>query len=139
MIYDFSSISDIQSKFGQFNKDILNKEQDFVILVHATWCGHCTRLLPLWKDCIKKSKLNIVNVESDALNHLKEKNQSHMFTKFLDENVQGYPTLLKVENNKIVPFEGERDPSSLKKFLTAKKKTAKNDASKILEKYAQKK
>lgn len=134
MIYDFSSTSELQKTFDEFNKNVLRNQQNFVLLVHATWCGHCLRLMPIWKDCTKNhSKLNIVNIDSEVYNHLQKNNKSHIFTRFLDENVQGFPTLLKIENKRIIPFEGDRDKTSIKKFLKNK-----SLQSEILKKYAHK-
>lgn len=71
-------------------------------------CGHCDKMKPEWKK-FKASYTGPIE--------LKEVEQAQM-TDQQKEWVQGFPTLVLVENGKVLKtFEGERTEAGFKSFL----------------------
>jgi thiol-disulfide isomerase/thioredoxin len=99
-------------------------------LIHADWCGHCQRLMPEWNamktdmiqngfdenkiyqieaaDGDKQSKIDSVN---GTLDRNIENNQ-------LVEN--GYPSIFKVDGNRIYYYSGNRTPAEMKQWFLQK-------------------
>lgn len=81
-----------------------------VVFYHAPWCGFCTTFKPEFKkfeDMIKKNGIN-VNIEQVEFNDGTKEDCSFL---------NGYPTVLFIKNNKIVPYNGKRDAKSLYEFV----------------------
>lgn len=135
MLYDFSNKDSFDMQFKHFEDKNLYPQKDFVILVYAEWCGHCQQMKPLWdKECAETNRKTIVNLDSDVMKHLIESKKSHQFSNFISENVQGYPTLMKIVNKKTHLFDGKRDSKSLNEFINNKD----SEISRIVKKYAHK-
>lgn len=76
MVYlEFSSAEDVTAKKLKLLEDIAHNDNT-VVLHHANWCGHCQVFKPEW-ELFKKGnkKVNIVSIESGALNKLRENNK----------------------------------------------------------------
>lgn len=90
-----------------------------IYFFHADWCPHCKKALPEWESfkqtnngkMINGYKLNCVDVnctnEDDA-------NTTQYINKF---NVEGYPTIKMLKDNKVIDFESRITTSSLNSFL----------------------
>jgi thioredoxin-like negative regulator of GroEL len=95
----------------QINNLLLN-ERKIIVLYYSAFCVHCRDLLPLWIKIIKKyvkSKIKIVNVESDNIKYVKKK--------FRDA-IEGYPTIMKYKYGKPVEeFISKKNYKNLKKFI----------------------
>ena len=99
------SVSDAVSA-SKYSKNV--KKGPWIVLFYANWCGHCTHMKPEWNKF--KSSYNR-DVE------LKEVEQAQMTDQQKDW-VQGFPTLVLVENGKVLKtFEGERTSAGFKAFL----------------------
>lgn len=88
-----------------------------IVLVHASWCGHCHTLRGVvegntdseWSQFVEKAKdkVNIFDVEAKAY----EKVKSDVFS------VVGYPTIFKFENGESKEYDGERNAESILEFV----------------------
>jgi len=104
----------------EFNKDsekdvhkILKQHNNVTILYHSDMCGHCLKLMPLWKRASKKydksEEIAIINVEANNINLLQVKYK---------KNIEGFPTILKYKNGKLIDeYTGDRKTKSLNMFI----------------------
>lgn len=105
------------------------KTRPFIVLIYATWCGHCTAMRTEWEAAKRHATYDIVEMESSVFDTLKSQDDHFMNT--ISGQVTGYPMICKVENKKIVPFQNERSKEGFKKFM------AKNGGpTALLKKYA---
>jgi thiol-disulfide isomerase/thioredoxin len=82
-----------------------------LVLVHADWCGHCQRFMPLWN--IISQKIPTFSIESSNL----------PFFENIIPPVSGFPTIFyKDAQNKFEKFEGERTEENIRKFHSNKSK-----------------
>ena len=84
--------------------------------VYANWCGHCQDLKPKWqslKRILPKGRVQFVEIEES------EKNKRSQFEKKHNKtlNVNGYPTIFKIVNNKIEYYSGPREPEDMKRWV----------------------
>lgn len=92
---------------------ILKQHNNVTILYHSDMCGHCLKLMPIWKRLSKKydksKEIAIINVEANNINYLQVKYK---------KNIEGYPTILKYKKGKLIEeYIGDRKTSSLNKFI----------------------
>lgn len=93
----------------------VSKELDHgkkLVLIYADWCGHCKKIKPTWDSVSEK-----VN-KDDELKMVKincgegTPEQKKIMSKY---EVDGYPTILIVDNGKASPYEGDRTEEALLK------------------------
>ena len=99
------------SKEENFESEIKNEKH--IILFYAPWCPHCKNLLTAdgsWTNLEKRyrTKKNIVITKIDC-----DKNPD-IGKKY---GIEGYPTILKINNNKVTEYTGDRSLESLEKFV----------------------
>jgi len=64
----YSQNSDvIKLTSSNFNKEVLNSSEIWMIEFYAPWCGHCQRLTPEWEKAAKSLKgiVKIAAVDAD--------------------------------------------------------------------------
>lgn len=104
------------------NKSVANRE-----FVHTTdggvaelyffytdWCPHCKSAKPIWNSLkkefdnkpIKNTTINFIEIDCD-----KDTSTANKF------NVEGYPTIKLIHNNKIYEYDAKPDLETLKTFL----------------------
>lgn len=81
-----------------------------ILFFHANWCGHCQAFKPEWSKFEKWAGENgqkVEAVEGDSNPELCQK-----------YNIEGYPTILKVDSNGEVvdEYQGPRTSDGLKQF-----------------------
>lgn len=64
------------------------EKQDKITLYHASWCGHCEKLLPVWNEIKKTSNFDMVDIEDK---NIPEK---------IKKTISGYPTAIRQSDNK---------------------------------------
>ena len=85
-----------------------------VVICKADWCGHCKKIKPTWDKVSEK-----VNKDDD-LKMVKincgegTPEQKKIMSKY---DVDGYPTILIVDNGKATPYEGDRTEEALLKQI----------------------
>jgi thiol-disulfide isomerase/thioredoxin len=95
--------------------DKLTKTEDKkLVLFYANWCGHCTKIKPLWTEAAEKAnndskRMLMVNVGED------DPAQKELIKKY---KIDGFPTILVFQDGKPQPYNGTRDVDS---FLSALK------------------
>jgi len=104
----------------EFNKDskkdvhkILKQHNNVTILYYSDMCGHCLKLMPVWKRLFKKydksKEIAIINVEANNINLLQVKYK---------KIIEGFPTILKYKNGKLIEeYNGDRKTKSLNIFI----------------------
>jgi len=94
-----------------FEEIVYDKEKDVFVEFYAPWCGHCKKLSPLWDELGNslKNSPSVVIAKMDATAN----------TPPSEIDVRGYPTLILFPADKKtgVPYEGDRDLPSMKKFV----------------------
>ena len=91
------------------------KTRPFIVLIYATWCGHCRSMRSDWEDAKRSTSYDIVEIESSAYDVLK--NENDIFINTISNQINGYPTICKVENKKILPFDNVRNKEEFKRFM----------------------
>ena len=82
-----------------------------LVLIHMNGCGHCDKLMPEWDLATKENT-------SDIKMRKVERNEQDGPNLCKKHNVQGFPTILLLENgNKIDEYNGERNKKGLLDFL----------------------
>jgi hypothetical protein len=103
-------------------KYIQSKNQEAIVLVHASWCGHCKQFMNAsaggqWEQFVNavRSKMNVIQIEADAL----EKYNMGL-------NVSSFPTLLHIKNGEIRIFSEKRELNNLLDFVNVEKQQQHN-------------
>lgn len=90
----------------------LNGQHNGTVLFFHPQCSHCTALKPQWEEMKNKMKphqnCNIYEVNGE---HMKD--IQHPMT----QTVDGFPTILNVNNGKLQPFEEERNTQNMVNFV----------------------
>jgi hypothetical protein len=99
------------------NKIIIGK-------IYADWCGHCQSLKPEWKKMKKmiksKSNIQIIEIGEHQTNKIE-----NLKNKFPHIQVNGYPTIFKIQPNKEIEYyTGNRLAFDMKKWAAEKKSTS---------------
>ena len=94
------------------NRSIMNNNPG-ILLIHATWCGHCKHFMPVYKNLSSrlnqlKDSFTCLTIESEEL-----KKDNGLLSKAL--GVQGYPTICWVaQDGKIIgQYNGNRNLESI--------------------------
>ena len=88
-----------------------NNEAMFV-LYYVDWCPHCKVVKPEWEKL--ENDTSIKNVAITKVNCEKEEKAAE------ENNIEGFPTILFKQNNKVEAYEGGREYGDFKKFLMSK-------------------
>lgn len=78
---------------------------------NTSWCGYSVRFQPIWDEFAEKNQtenIKIIDVKCD---------QSENDDLCNSYSIEGFPTILKVKNNIITPFNGPRTLEGLETFL----------------------
>jgi len=88
----------------------LNKGNGTVLFYHPQ-CSHCVSMRPLWEQMKKKverKNCNIYEVNGEHMNSIHHP---------LKEAIQGFPSILNVNNGKLTEFEKERNTKNMTDFV----------------------
>jgi len=81
---------------ANFQKEVINSEDIWLVEFYAPWCGHCQKLAPEWEKAAKALK-GIVKV--GALDMTTDQNVGAPY------NIQGFPTIKFFGDNKKSPLD----------------------------------
>ena len=86
-----------------------NKTKGTIILYYATWCGYCKKFMPVFDEFeeIAKTKFPDLVVQKIMCD---KKNP-------VCSNINGFPTVVLVKNDKISVFKKDRTVDELIKFV----------------------
>jgi protein disulfide-isomerase-like protein len=96
---------------ANFDEIVLNPNKDVLVAFTATWCGHCVRMKPAFKEYSEQSgDVVVANVDADANRGIMGK-----------YGVRGFPTVkLFTKNDKSgKDFQGARNVDGFKSFVAA--------------------
>ena len=71
---------------------LIDSHQKLIAVIHATWCPHCTDLLPKWREMVE---------EHDDFNHNVVDIEQSEFTGNIESrigSVKGFPTIISVDD-----------------------------------------
>ena len=94
----------------QDNLTEINDNDTIIYNFNTSWCGYSIKFQSIWDEFSNKNKnsnIKIIDVKCD--NNENEK----LCNKY---PVDGYPSVLKVTNKKIIPYNGPRTVAGLEKF-----------------------
>jgi len=81
---------------------------------YTVWCPHCKKARPEWdsfKEELGEGKINGVTVNFIEIDCDKDTATADKF------NVDGYPTIKLVHNNRIIEYDAKPDVNTLRQFL----------------------
>ena len=103
------------NKVDQLHRNILeqlNKEQSHgTVLVYSDQCFHCAAMKPQWEEMkrkLQRTPANIYEINSNDLPHI-----NHPIKNVVD----GFPTILNLNNRNITPFNEERTVDNFIQFV----------------------
>ena len=88
----------------------LNKGNGTVLFYHPQ-CSHCVSMRPLWEQMKKKverKNCNIYEVNGEHMNRIHHP---------MKDAIQGFPSILNVNNGKLTEFEKERNTKNMTDFV----------------------
>ncbi|OWF51690.1 protein disulfide-isomerase A6-like [Mizuhopecten yessoensis] len=110
----------VQLTPANFDKEVMNSDELWIIEFYAPWCGHCKSLAPEWKKAAKalKGVVKIAAVDADA--------HGQLGGRF---SVQGFPTIkvFGVNKNKPEDYQGGRTADAIVNAAMSKVKAMVND------------
>lgn len=86
-----------------------------IIKLWASWCGHCQDLDKIWDGVVRAASSETVkfhDVEEKQMDVKMTAINDKLGTKLI-EKPKGFPTILKLKNNKVTQYEGPRDEASI--------------------------
>lgn len=130
---DLKKIRGIMEIFGKKN---------FIMLLHADWCGHCQVFMKTWNSFVKKSfkTYEIIDIEHSMFSQIQSAAltpATKTFVSLIQNLAQGFPTIVKVSKAnkstqgesstkssvptlKVDIFNGNRNLRELEEFAVTK-------------------
>lgn len=100
------------------NKEFVTDESDSqdaeLYFFYTTWCPHCKKAKPVWselKQKLESNKINNIKVNCIEVDCDKDADLAEKF------NVQGYPTIKLVHNDKVFEYDAKPELETLEQFL----------------------
>jgi protein disulfide-isomerase A6 len=104
---------------SNFNKEVINSADLWIVEFYAPWCGHCKNLAPEWEKAANALKgiVKVGGVDADS-----DKSLGGQF------GVQGFPTIKFFGANKSAPidYNGDRSADGIVRFVLEKIKEITN-------------
>lgn len=91
------------------------QQEPLVIVFVAPWCPACNQIKPNLEKAAKQSKLAIYTLTNDG-----NEKSSHVINAAKTLNIDRIPTMLRVEDQKFIPYKGDQSLSSILAFANAK-------------------
>ena len=100
-------------------KKALKKGETCYVKFYANWCPHCNAIEEDWNkfhsDFNNVKGIHIFQVQDTSSDVHKAFKTKHNFT------VEGFPTIIRLDDSGLTPYEGERNYDGFKEFLNIKK------------------
>ena len=102
---------------------IVDKPPTVIVLLHATWCGHCKVLRPEWAEMkknldsyIRDNNIIFEEIESvDADEKLLQLSKEYMNNEKIV--FRGYPTIGSIQDGVFEPYTNPRDSENLSNWV----------------------
>jgi thioredoxin-like negative regulator of GroEL len=101
-----------------------HSKKPIVLLLHASWCGHCQHLMPEWERMENEihsptdplhGKVEIVKIESEEMDTKLPKYKAMTHKKNIP--MEGYPTIALIHGGNVVTYGGERSAENIKNWI----------------------
>ena len=95
-----------------FETVVNDPKKDVFVMFHASWCGHCKRMMPTWEDLGTQYPSSgdtvIARIDASIYNEIGA-----------EYGLAGYPTLLLFSKNdkRGIKYQGERKVELFKDFI----------------------
>ncbi len=110
LIYKATTKEGFELSPADFDKELNHGKK--LVLIYADWCGHCKKMKPTWdkvsEKVNKEDELKMVKINCGEGTPAQKKLMA-------DYDVDGYPTILIVDNGKATPYDGDRTEEALLK------------------------
>ncbi len=105
------NLNDLYDKHLDLDK---SKNNIYVILFKANWCGHCNNFLPTWNQ-LQQSHEDDDNIKYITYEHT---NEEHL--QIINSlKIGGFPTILIYKNNNYIQYNQSRDFETLRNFINS--------------------
>jgi len=92
--------------------------------IYANWCGHCQSLKPEWNSMKKILQYKNKHIQFVEIEESQQKKLNKFKNKFPKLEINGYPTIFKINANKSIEYyTGNRITNDMKKWATEKNTT----------------
>lgn len=120
-VYKLGEGDKTQKALEALDKNVIGKVP-FVMIVTASWCGHCQMTKPEWesaKKTVAKNAVHLIEVDEVAFRYLTGSMPAHPLSKLLYANVSGFPTIAAVTTTKRIKLfsKPERSSKYLAQFI----------------------
>jgi len=96
---------------SNFNKQVLDSKDVWLVEFYAPWCGHCQRLKPIYEEVATELKGKVKVAALDATENQVQANKY---------GVKGFPTIKVFVNGEPEDYNGGRTKEELVQFAMAK-------------------
>lgn len=92
-----------EQEIGALNSAVKSGENVYA-MVHATWCGACKQVSPVWLELREKTGLNatVAYIDSDVLKQI-----GHIVK---EGDIKHFPTFLRIQGKRRFVFENPSNP-----------------------------
>jgi len=91
----------------------INIEEIILLYIISLWkVVWCEKFNPIWTELSNCE--NEININKENMYEINGPNNNNLTNKY---NVDGYPTIILVKNNKINKYEGNRELEDLKRWI----------------------
>lgn len=77
----------------------LKTSEPIVVFVHASWCGHCNEMYPIWNNICKSrgDEKHLLSIESAVVNQFESRGSVPV-----GWNVEGFPTIWLISDGRVI-------------------------------------
>jgi thiol-disulfide isomerase/thioredoxin len=95
--------TNFEQEIGALNSAVKSGENVYA-MVHATWCGACKQVSPVWLELREKTNLNatVAYIDSDILKQI-----GHIIK---EDDIKHFPTFLRIQGKRRFVFENPANP-----------------------------
>lgn len=108
---DSGSSDVVELTDSNFDKQVLDSKDVWLVEFYAPWCGHCQKLKPVWESVASELKDKVKVGALDATVHQSQANKYE---------IKGFPTIKVFVNGEVEDYMGGRSKEDIVQFALAK-------------------